>query len=268
MRYKLLNTYISNNMESIIRFGVTLIVGFILIKAITKILQKSSINSKVDKTVYGFLLGLIKFMLYTAYVIILFGILGVPVTSFIAMFSAIGLAIALALQGNLANFAGALVILFFKPFRIGDFIETGNEIGTVQEIQLLFTYISTPDNRRIIVPNSDLVNNRVINYTAEKNRRIDLVYSAGYQDDVDQVIKVLTDVVEKNDLILLEPVPVIRLVNHGSSALEYDVKVWAPKEEFWNVKYQMNEDVRKAFIENDISIPYPQREVWVNNVKS
>lgn len=255
---------ISENQSEIIKFLFILIIGFIVIKIIVRIIEKATRNPKMDLTIGKFLLGLIKFMLYTAYIIVLLSTLGVPMTTFIAMLSAIALAIALALQGNLSNFSSALVILFFKPFKVGDFIETVNNIGTVQEIQLLFTYLLTPDNKRVIIPNSDLVNVRVVNYSAERTRRIDLVFTAGYEDDMDMVINTIKDITVANDKILIEPAPVVRLLNHGLNALEYDVKIWILKEDFWEVKYYMNEEVRRAFDEKNIKIPYPQRELWFN----
>lgn len=257
-------TYIETNQQELIRFALILIGGLVIIKVILKLLEKSSVIKKIDITVGKFLAGLVKLILYMAYVIILLSVLGVPMTTFVAMLSAIGLAIALALQGNLANFSSALVILFFKPFKVGDFIESGTNLGTVQEIQMLFTYVLTPDNRKIIIPNSDLVNTRVINYTSETTRRLDMVFTASYEDDMDQVIELLTQIVGANEKILPEPAPVIRLFNHGQSALEYDVKVWIQKEDFWQVKYGLNEAVRRSFLENDIKIPYPQRELWLN----
>lgn len=260
----MIESFINTHQQELIRFALIMVGGFIIIKIILKLLDKSSINQKIDITVGRFLAGLVKLILYSAYVIILLSVLGVPMTTFVAMLSAIGLAIALALQGNLSNFSSALVILFFKPFKVGDFIETGSNLGTVQEIQMLFTYVLTVDNRKIIIPNSELVNSRVINYSSETTRRVDMVFTASYEDDVDHVIQLITKVVEANASILVEPAPIIRLVNHGQSALEYDVKVWIEKENFWLVKYGLNEEVRRTFLENNIKIPYPQRELWLN----
>lgn len=259
----MIESFINDYSEEIIRFVLILVIGIIVIKIILKILERSTLIQKIDTTIGKFVKGLIKFILYSVYIIILLSVLGVPMTTFVAMLSAIGLAIALALQGNLANFSSALVILTFKPFKVGDFIESGNNMGTVREIALLSTCILTPDNRRVIIPNSELVTLRVINYSAEENRRIDMVFTAAYDNDVNEVIQIISEIVKANEKILLDPEPIIRLINHGQNALEYDVKVWTKKEEFWNVKYQMNEDVRTAFNDHDIKIPYPQRELWL-----
>ncbi len=247
----------------IIQFLIVAVVGFIAIKVVQRLFRLSSISNRIEPTVGNFFRGLIRFILYATYFIVLLTILGVPITSFIAMLSAIGLAIALALQGNLSNFASALVILFFKPFKVGDFIESQSNLGTVKEIQLLFTHVMTPDNRMIIIPNSELVNARVINYSAAATRRIDLIFGAGYDDPVEKVIAAINTVVQRNNMILKDPEPIIRLGNHGPSALEYDVKVWAGKDDYWAVKYQLNEDIRQVFLEQNIKIPYPQREVWM-----
>lgn len=260
--------FITDHQSAIIQFLVVLIIGFIVIKVIEKLVSHSTFNEKVDTAIGKFFIRLVKFMLYATYLIVLLSIAGVPMTTFVAMLSAIGLAVALALQGNLANFASALVILFFKPFEVGDFIECGGSMGSVKEIQLLFTHILTPDNKRVIIPNAQLVNNKVTNFSSEDTRRIDLVYSASYDHNVDEVIQILWDVVGSNVCVLHEPAPLVRLLNHGDHALEYDVKIWVNKENYWPVKYQMNEDVRRVFAEKSIKIPYPHREVLVTNTSS
>ncbi len=256
---------ILENIADIFKFGIVLVVGFITIKLINYFIGKSKIVNKVEPTVGIFLKGLTKFLLYATYIIILLSVAGVPMTTFIAMMSAIGLAIGLALQGNLSNFASAIMILLFKPFKIGDIIESQGNIGTVQEIQMLFTHILTFDNRKVIIPNSELVNARIINYTSESLRRIDLVFGASYENDVEQVKDVLRQVVSGNEMILKEPEPIIRLTNHNSSSLDYDVKVWVDKTMYLPVRYDLLENVRKAFENNDIKIPYPQHEIWMAN---
>lgn len=254
----MITDFISENQGAIIQFLAVLIVGYILIGVIVNVFNKSSLNEKVDTTVGKFFVRLIKFMLYSIYVIVLISMLGVPMTTFIAMLSAIGLAIALALQSYIANFASALVILFFKPFEVGDFIQTSTDMGTVKEIQLLFTHLITPDNRKIIVPNSTLVTDNVTNYSSEENRRVELVFSASYDDDIHTVIKAIKDVIHSIEEIHHDPEPIVRLANHGDFGLEYDVKVWVKGADYWPVKYQLNEDVRIAFANKSITIPTPK----------
>ncbi len=254
---------INDNSNQIIKFILIALAGYIGIRIVMFIFNKSKAMEKIDPTVGGFLKGLIKFLLYTSYIIIVLSLLGVPMTTFIAMISAVGLAIALALQGNLANFAGAIMILFSKPFIVGDYIECEKNAGTVSTIQLLFTQLMTVDNRKIIVPNSKLVTSSIINYTSENLRRLDLVFSAGYQNDVDFVKEVLNEIVDKHDKILLVPEPLIRLGQHGDNSLDYDVKVWVNTVDYWDTLYDLEEAVRKKFQENNIEIPFPQREIFI-----
>lgn len=262
---KSIRSYLVDNMSQTISIIATVIIGFVLIKAITIILDKSKFMKKLDPTIVTFMNGFIRFIMYVVYLIVLLTMIGIPMTTFIAMLSAIGLAIALALQGNLSNFASAIIILGFKPFKVGDFIESQNNIGTVKEIQMLFTHILTPDNRKIIIPNSELTNSRMINYTAEKIRRIDLVIGASYKDDIEYVKEIITKVVKGHEKVLETPEPVIRLGSHGSSSLDYDVKIWIEKDDYWTVKYDLYEKISYAFIKNNITIPFPQRTVWVNH---
>ncbi len=254
---------ITDNMNNIVKFIIVALVGFIFIKILMFIFNKSKVIEKIDPTVSGFLSGLIKFLLYASYIIIILGVLGVPITTFIAMISAVGLAIALALQGNLANFAGAIMILISKPFIVGEYIECDKNSGTVTEIKMLFTQIMTVDNRKIIIPNSKIVNSSIINYTSENIRRIDLVFSASYDSTVEKVKKVLNEIAKNHDKILSEPEPLIRLIKHGDNALDYDFKVWVDTNDFWPVLYDLQETVREKFEENEIEIPFPQRDIYI-----
>jgi small conductance mechanosensitive channel len=265
--FEQIQNYYFDNQVAIIRFLAVLVVGYIAIKLVVMLMNHSRVMSKMDPTMFGFLRGLAKFFLYSVYTITLLTSIGVEVTTFIAMLSAVGLAIALSLQGNLTNFASALVILISKPFKVGDFIESQGNMGTVKEIQLLFTHILTPDNRKIVIPNSDLVNTRIINYTSEQNRRVDLVFSASYKDDVEFVKSVITQVVNENELVLKDLDYVIRLGMHSPSSLDYDVKVWVHKDNYWAARYALQEDVRKAFQENHVSLPIPQRDIWMHDSK-
>lgn len=260
-----LTNFYANNQGAIWRFLFVLIVGQIVIKLVMRLVNRTKVNDKFDRTVSLFMSNLVKFMLYAIYLIVLLSIVGVPMTTFVAMLSAIGLAIALALQGNLANFASAIVILVFKPFEVGDFIETKEHMGSVQQIQLLFTHLLTPDNRRVVVPNAQLVSSSVVNFSYETTRRVQLVYNAAYEHDVDLVLSILRAIVDSNDKILAEPEPTIRLKNHGESALEYDVMVWVNSEHYWDVRYWLNEEVRRTFVTKGIKMPYPQRQVTMIN---
>ncbi len=254
---------INDNANQIIKFIVIAVIGYIVIKVIMLIFNKSKSIVKIDPNVGSFLKGLIKFLLYAVYIIMLLTLIGIPITTFVAMLGAVGLAIALALQGNLSNFASAILILMFKPFVVGDYIECKGDSGSVRDIQLLFTTIITPDNKKVTIPNSDLINSSVINYTSEDTRRIDLIFSAGYESDVKIVKDVLTNVVANHEKILTNPEPIIRLAKHGDFSLDYDLKVWVNTFDYWDVLYDLEESVRQEFNKNNIEIPFPQREMLV-----
>jgi len=261
---EVIDSFIDKNGQMVFKLVLALVVGYLVIKFISLMLSNSKVMRKVDPTIATFLTGFIRFVLNVTYIIVILSMLGIPMTTFIAMLSALGLAIALALQGNLSNFASTLMILSFKPFKVGDFIESQSNIGTVKEIQLLFTHILTPDNRKLIVPNSELVNARITNYTSEPNRRIDLVFSASYDDDISSVKETIIRVVESHDMILKDPEPVVRLAAHNMSSLDYDVKIWVNRENYWTVRYDLHEGIREAFLKNGITIPYNQHTIWMN----
>jgi small conductance mechanosensitive channel len=257
---------INENANQIIKFIAIAVIGYIVIKVIMLIFNKSKSIVKIDPNVGSFLKGLIKFLLYAVYIIVLLTLLGIPITTFVAMLGAVGLAIALALQGNLSNFASAILILMFKPFVVGDYIECKGNSGSVRDIQLLFTTIITPDNKKVTIPNSDLINSSVINYTSEDKRRVDLIFSAGYDSDVGMVKSVLMDIVANHQKILMSPEPIVRLAKHADNALVYDVKVWVNTFDYWDVFYDMEENVRIEFEKNKIEIPFPQREIIVRQM--
>ena len=176
-----------------------------------------------------------------------------------------GVAIGLALQGSLSNFAGGLMILFFKPFKVGDFIEASGESGVVTEITVVYTVLTTPDNKRVTIPNGSLTNSVIENYSAEPLRRVDLTFSTDYGCDIDMVKTVIGKLVEEHPLALAEPEPFVRLSAHGDSALTYAVRVWCKSEDYWTVHFDLTESVKKAFDQHDISIPYPQMDVHIKN---
>lgn len=257
---------INDNLSQIIKFLVIAVVGYIVIKIIMLVFNKSKSIVKIDPNVGSFLKGLIKFLLYAVYIIILLTLIGIPITTFVAMLGAVGLAIALALQGNLSNFASAILILIFKPFVVGDYIECKGDSGSVRDIQLLFTTILTPDNKKVTIPNSDLINSSVINYTSEDTRRVDIIFNASYESDVDKVKDILNKVVAGHSKILRNPEPIIRLAKHADNSLDYDVKVWVRTLDYWDVFYDLEESVRNEFKANKIEIPFPQREIVIRQM--
>lgn len=246
---------------------IVLFVGCKLIKLLKKWIVKSPKLDKIDAGVRTFLGSFAGVGLYIVLFITIAMILGIPTTSFITALASCGVAIGLALQGALGNLAGGIMILIFKPFKVGDYITTPDASGTVSDITIMYTILNTPDNKMITVPNGTLTNSVVENYSSVENRRVDLVFSAGYDSDVDKVKEILLNVAEGHEKVLPEPAPFARLSKHGDSALEYTVRAWCKKEDYWDVNFDLMETVKKEFDANGISIPYPQVDVHVNNIK-
>ncbi|MBR5525110.1 MAG: mechanosensitive ion channel [Clostridia bacterium] len=244
---------------------VVLVVGLRLIGWLKKWLQTSPKLDKLDSGLRSFLISFSGIVLYAVLFITIAMVLGVPATSFITILASCGVAIGLALQGSLSNFAGGLMILFFRPFKVGDFIEASGESGTVTEITVVYTVLTTPDNKRVTIPNGALTNSVIENYSAEPLRRVDLTFSTGYDCDIEQVKSVIGKLVAEHPLALTEPEPFVRLSAHGDSALTYAVRIWTKSEDYWTVYFDMTEGVKKAFDQNGISIPYPQMDVHVKN---
>lgn len=242
-----------------------LILGVKLIKAFTKWLKKSPKLDKIDQSLHSFLISFSKILLYTVLIITVAMILGVPATSFITILASCGVAIGLALQGSLSNFAGGIMILLFKPFKVGDYIEAGTDSGTVEEISVVYTVLLTPDNKRVTIPNGTLTNSVIKNYSAEKTRRVDLTFTTSYDADITKVKEILTDVAKSHPKALSEPEPFVRLSQHSDSALTYTVRIWCESADYWEVYFDTTEKVKEAFDKNSIEIPYPQVDVHVKN---
>jgi len=238
-----------------------LIIGFKLANVITKKASSSKAFGKIDVSTRGLIINVISVLIKVIIGITALAILGVPMTSMIAVIGSCGLAVGLALQGSLSNIAGGFIILVLKPFSVGDFITSGDIAGTVEEISIFHTKILTVDNRRIIVPNSTISNATLTNVSALKERRVDLTFTAAYQNDIDTVEKVLSEVCLNHALVLKDPEPFARLSAHKDCALEYTVRAWCKAEDYWTVYFDLIKDVKLAFDKNGISIPYPQLDV-------
>ena len=244
---------------------VVLVVSLRLISVVKKFIKKSPKLDKLDPGLRSFLGSFVGIALYVLLIIIIAGMIGIPATSFITILASCGVAIGLALQGSLSNFAGGLMILFFKPFEVGDFIEVGGESGTVKEITVVYTVLLTPDNKRITLPNGTITNSVIKNYSAEELRRVDLEFNTAYSCDIDQVKALMAKLVEEHPLALAEPAPMVRLSAHSDSSLTYKVRVWCKNEDYWTVFFDLTESVKKAFDENGIEIPFPQMDVHVKS---
>lgn len=244
---------------------IVLFVGCKLIKLVKKIIKKSPKLDKIDMGVRTFLSSFLGIALYVILFISIAMILGIPTTSFITALASCGVAIGLALQGALGNLAGGIMILIFKPFKVGDYINASSVSGTVTNITIMYTMLQTPDNKFITIPNGTLTGSVIENYSVADTRRVDLVFSTGYECDIEKVKEILLGAADNHSKVLKDPAPFARLTKHGDSALEYTLRVWCNSADYWDVNFDLVENVKKEFDANGISIPYPQVDVHINN---
>lgn len=239
----------------------TLVIGLWIVKFIVKGVGKGLDRSNVDDALKSFLKSLMSILLKVMVYITALGMLGIQMTSFIAVLGAAGLAVGLALQGSLANFAGGVLILFFKPFKVGDFIERGSESGTVERIDILHTILKTPNNQVITIPNGQLANSPVINYTKEETRRAVFPVGIGYTSDVKKAREVILKVLNDDERTLPDPAPIVVLTNLGDSSLDLSVRAWTKTEDYWDYFWDNLEKMKEELDKADIEIPFPQRDV-------
>lgn len=241
---------------------VVLLIGIWIVKALMKVIKKS-LKERLDPSLYSFALSISKLVLYVLLFISVAATMGVEMTAFIAALGSIGIALGLALQGSLSNVAGGVLILFYKPFKVGDYIEGNGVSGTVQEIQMIYTIVTTVDNKKITVPNGDLANNNMTNYSAEDTRRVDLTFGVSYEDDLDHVREVISKVLKEEERIFQEPEPVIKVTELADSSVNFIVKAWSKRSDYLNTKYDLQENMKKAFDKENISMPFPQMDVHI-----
>ncbi|MEN7343802.1 MAG: mechanosensitive ion channel domain-containing protein [Pseudomonadota bacterium] len=244
------------------------IIGRIIVKMILSGVRKIMNRVDLDETLERFLLNILSVVLTLIVVMAAIQQLGVDVTSFVAILGAAGLAVGLALQGSLANFAAGVLIVFFKPYRTGDFIEAAGIAGVVDQVSIFNTILTTPDNRRIVVPNANVTNGAITNYSAMDTRRIDLVIGVGYDDDLKKAREVLQTVIDNEKRILPEPATTIAVSELGDSSVNFVVRPWVKTSEYWPVRFALTENIKMALDDAGISIPYPQRDVHVHQVSS
>lgn len=259
--FEIINDLMRNYGLKLISFLAVLLIGWWIAKYIVWIIEKALIKSRLDVSVHGFMLTISGFFLKLIVLITAANIIGVPVTTFIAMLSAAGLAIGLALKDSLSNFAAGILLLIFRPFSVGDYIETSNFSGTVLSVQVLYTALNTMDNKRVMVPNGSLATSHIINYSIEPFRRIDKVYSAAYGSDVIKVKEVLMSIVLRNDKIVEDRGVILGVSNHNDHSIDFDLKFWVKREDYLTVSYSVNEEVILEFEKNGIRIPYPTRDI-------
>jgi small conductance mechanosensitive channel len=242
---------------------ITLIVGLWLISRLVKMLKKTFESRSLEKTLQTFLIQLIGITLKILLIISVVTMVGIQMTSFIALLGAMGLAFGLALSGTLQNFAGGVMLLILKPFKVGDFIEAQGFLGTVKEIQIFHTVLNTPDKKKIIIPNGGLSTGAVTNFSAEPVRRLEWTFGIGYADSIDKAKEVILNVITSDERVLKDPAPFVGVISLGDSSVNIVARVWVEVPNLWDVFFKMNEAVKKEFDNKGISIPFPQRDVHI-----
>jgi small conductance mechanosensitive channel len=256
----------------LIKNGINLIVGILLliiglwiIKILTRSIEKLMKKRNLNPSLVPFLRSLFSITLKTLLIITVMSMVGIRMTSFIAILGAAGLAIGMALSGTLQNFAGGVLILILKPFKVGDYITAQGHSGTVSEIQIFNTILKTPDNKTIIIPNGGLSTSSLINYSVEATRRIDFVFGIGYDDDIDKAKTTLLDILNNDERILKDPAVFVALGELADSSVNFTVRAWVHAADYWNVHFDTIEKVKKAFDKQGITIPYPQTDLHIYN---
>jgi small conductance mechanosensitive channel len=247
---------------------LVLVIGKWIAGLIRRGLRKAMERNKVDPVLVGFLSSIVYYLLMIAVLISAVSQLGVQTTSFIAVLGAAGLAVGLALQGSLSNFASGVLIILFRPFKIGDFVEVGGVMGVVDEIGILMTEMHSVDNKGITIPNSQIMNAHIVNFNARDTRRLDLTFGISYGDDIDKAKAILVDLVENDERCLKDPAPTIAVLELGDSSVNFAVRPWVKGSDYWAVLFDMQEQVKKRFDAEGITIPFPQRDVHLFQEKA
>ena len=249
--------------ESAVKLILLIIVGLILMRIIMKITRKTLNKSNADPVVYTFVQNAVKVICLIVLITMCLGAMGIPMSTVVAVLGAAGAAIALALKDSLANVAGGVMIIITQPFSKDDHIDIGDVSGKVEKIDLFLTTLKTFDNKTITIPNGLINTSVLVNHSKENLRRVDCTFGIGYSNDIGEAKEILKTVCDANSDIIKEPAPVIGVANHGDSAVILDVKVWCETDVYWDVKYFLEENVKLAFDEHGIEIPYPKLDVHI-----
>ncbi len=243
---------------------VALIIGLWIIKILVKSIGRLMSKSKIDTSLVSFLRSMISILLKTLLIISVLGMMGVQMTSFIAVLGAAGLAVGMALSGTLQNFAGGVMLLLFKPFKVGDFIEAEGFTGIVKEIQIFVTVLTTLDNKTIIIPNAGLSSNSLTNFSTQPTRRVDWVFGIAYGDNYDTAKEFILSLIAQDKRIMVNPEPFIALSELSDSSVNITVRVWVKAKDYWGVYFDMNENYYKNAEKAGLSIPFPQMDVHLD----
>ena len=256
-------------------FGINLLIalaiffiGRMVIGWIVRAMRKAMEKADVDKTLVTFACNLVRIALLIVVIIAAIAQVGIQTTSFIAVFGAAGLAVGLALQGSLSNFAAGVLIVLFRPYKVGDWVEAAGVSGSVVHVQILTTVLKTGDNKQVIVPNSQIMGSIITNYSANDTRRVDMVIGVSYSDDLDKVRATLLDIISQDDRILDDPPVTIAVSELADSSVNFVVRPWVNTADYWAVKFDLTEAIKKRFDQEGISFPFPQQDVYLHNVSS
>ncbi len=240
-----------------------LVLGFVAVHYIMKLVEKSKGFAKLEPTLKSFVHNTIRLILSCIVILTAVGIMGVPMTSVVTLLASAGVAISLAVQGVLSNLVGGLMLLFLKPIKAGEYVKVGDIEGTIRSIGTFYTEMVMPDNRFISVPNSNLTNTAIINFTRQGTRRLDVTFAVSYKADMQQVFDTLMGLIKYRDDVLPDPEPVVHITAMNDSGVSYTVRLWCKSTDYWNLFFYLTEQGKRALEENGIEIPYPQLDVHI-----
>jgi len=242
---------------AIVIFYVGKFVVGLLVRGMRKVMRRQ----EIDETLETFVCNLVRMVLMVIVIIAAIGQVGIQTTSFIAIFGAAGLAVGLALQGSLSNFASGVLIVMFRPYKVGDFVEAAGIAGVVEQVQILTTVLRTGDNKQIIVPNGQIMDSIITNYSAKDTRRVDMVVGVSYDDDLDKVRATIDELIAADERILSDPAPTVAVSELGDSSVNFVVRPWVNTADYWGVMFDLTEAIKKRFDKEGISFPFPQQDV-------
>ncbi|MEH0373478.1 small-conductance mechanosensitive channel MscS [Vibrio mimicus] len=267
------NTWLTNNSDLLIQYGVNIIsaililfVGNLIVKAVAGSVANVLKKKEMDKAVVEFIHGLVRYTLFIIVLIAALSRIGVQTASVVAVIGAAGLAVGLALQGSLSNFAAGVLIVAFRPFKSGDYVEIGGVAGSVDAIQIFQTVLKSPDNKMVVVPNSAVIGSAITNYSRHETRRVDMVIGVSYKSDLQKTKRVLRETLEKDPRILKDPDMTIGVLTLADSSINFVVRPWCKTSEYWAVYFDSMQAIKEALDANGIEIPFPQMDVHLNKI--
>ncbi|MDL5029689.1 small-conductance mechanosensitive channel MscS [Vibrio satsumensis] len=266
--------WLTNNSDLFIQYGVNIIsaliilfIGNLIVKAVANSVAKVLQKKKMDRAVVEFIHGLVRYLLFVIVLIAALGRLGVQTASVVAVIGAAGLAVGLALQGSLSNFAAGVLIVAFRPFKSGDYVEIGGVAGSVDSIQIFQTVLTTPDNKMVVVPNGSVIGSPITNYSRHDTRRIDLMIGVSYGADLQKTKELLTKICESDERVLKEPGVQVGVHTLADSSVNFVVRPWVSTAEYWNVYFDLMQAIKEGLDKEGIEIPFPQMDVHMNKVE-